>query len=187
MAKTTTESNEPRHPGDKVRQELEKLLDTVWSSSERALDALGLGGLAGKELLPRLDVVETDSSVEVLANLPGVDPGVINISLVGNMLTIAGAFPVRASTSHDVTHRRERPYGEFSRSVPLPCPVNADSVNAVAKDGVLTITLAKPENEKPRQIKIQVKPSGSGPSPPEPPQPGPSTPEPSLETGGDGQ
>lgn len=157
MPNTTTDPNGPRQTGEKVRHELEKLVETVWSRSERALDALGLSGLVGHELQPRLDVTETATAVEVVADIPGIDPDHVNISLAGNMLTLSGTYPLREVAEHGVVHRRERPAGEFSRSVPLPCSVDADGVNATAKNGVLEITLNKPEAEKIHQIQIRVK------------------------------
>lgn len=157
-------SGEEKSPGEKVRGELERLLETVWSSSERAMDALGLGGLAGKELQPRIDVIETETSVEVTADIPGIEPEAVNISLAGNMLTIAGCHPKRAASEKDEVHRHERPEGRFSRSIPLPVSVEHDSVNAVARNGVLEITLEKPASEQPRKIQIQVKPRTTPPS-----------------------
>ena len=157
MPSTATDSQGPRQAGDKVRHELEKLVESVWSRSERALDAMGLAGLVGQELQPRLDVTETETAVEVVANIPGIDPDSINISLAGNMLTLSGAYPEREETGHAVAHRRERPTGEFCRSLPLPCSVNADAITATAKHGVLEITLNKPDSEKVHQVHIRVK------------------------------
>jgi len=153
----TTDPNGPRQTGEKVRHELEKLVETVWSSSERALDALGLSGLVGHEPHPRVDVTETADAVEVVADIPGIDPDLINISLAGNMLTLSGTYPLREATEHGVVHRRERPTGEFSRSIPLPCAVDADGVSATAKNGALEIVLNKPEAEKVHQVQIRVK------------------------------
>jgi len=161
MTGTTSEQENPRQPGEKVRQELEKLVETVWSGSERALDALGLSGLTGKGMFPAVDIIETDDSVEVVANMPGIDPDKIDISLVGNMLTISGTHPLRESAQRGVVHRRERPRGDFARSLPLPCTVNPDSVTAVSQNGVLEVTLSKPAAEQTRQIQIQVKSSES--------------------------
>ncbi len=165
MPESSRESSGPGQTGEKVRKELEKLLESAWSSSERALDALGLSGLAGKEPFPRLDVMECDASVEVVADIPGIDPELVNISLMGNMLTISGTHPLRETVGIAIVQRRERPTGDFSRSIPLPAPVDADSVTAVAKNGTLEITLKKPESEKPRQIQIQVKSREETPQP----------------------
>ena len=121
------------------------------------MDALGLSGLVGHEIQPRLDVTETETAVEIVADIPGIDPDNVNISLAGNMLTLSGTHPFRDVSDHSVVHRRERPTGDFSRSVPLPCSVNAEEVTASAKNGVLEITLKKPEAEQVHQIQIRVK------------------------------
>ncbi len=165
MSEASQASSGPGQTGEKVRKELEKLLESAWSSSERALDALGLGGLAGREPYPRVDVTECDSSVDVVVDVAGIDPDLVNISLLGNMLTISGTHPLREAAGDCTSHRRERPTGDFSRSIPLPSAVDPESVTATSKHGTLEISLKKPESEKPRQIKIQVKSRESSPGP----------------------
>ena len=122
MPSTSTDSYGPRQTGDRVRHELEKLVETVWTRSERALDALGLAGFVGHEPQPRLDVTETETAVEVIADIPGIDPENVDISLAGNMLTLSGVYPAHESLEHGVVHRRERPAGEFCHQRSRPDP-----------------------------------------------------------------
>ena len=144
----------PESTGERIRSELERMIDTVWSGSERALEALGL---TGKQWMPRLDVIETDSQIQVIADVPGIDAQSIDISLTGNMLTISGTRGPREKHDGETVHCGERPSGPFSRSVALPVTVSAETVSAMANEGVLTITLEKPEESQPRKIQIEVR------------------------------
>jgi HSP20 family protein len=143
-------------PSDKLRDVVAGWIDMVASQGERAIDAVGLR-FPGKPWLPSVDVVETEEQVLVCVDLPGVDPDKVEILLTGNMLTIRGDAPAESLPKGATRHRHERATGSFSRSIPLPAAVDPEKVSAEAKHGVLTITLAKEERVKPRQIPIGVK------------------------------
>ncbi len=147
-------------PSEKLREVIAGWIDTVTTQGERAIDSLGLRG-SGKPWLPQADVIEGQEQVVVLVDLPGVDPEKVEILLVGNMLTIKGEQASGSGATSHVVHRRERPAGTFSRSIPLPAPVNPEKVSADSKNGVLTVILAKEERAKPRPIPITVKTAGS--------------------------
>ena len=110
----------------------------------------GTGGLA-------LDMYETDAALVVTADLPGVKPADLDISITGAVLTIKGESKVETEVKRESYHRQERRYGAYSRSVALPTPVNADQAEAKFKDGVLTLTIPKAEEAKPKVIKVQGK------------------------------
>lgn len=155
---TTTPEPTYETPAEKLRDVIAGWIDTVASQGERAIDSLGLRG-CGKPWFPQVDVVEGLEQVFVRVDLPGVDPEKVEILLVGNMLTVKGeqaCCPVQPGQS---THRCERPAGAFSRSIALPVAVNPEKVSADSKNGVLTVTLAKEERAKARQIPIGVKPA----------------------------
>ena len=110
------------------------------------------------DLVPSLDVSETEQAVQVETDLPGFKAEEVDIEVNDNYLTISG----RHSEEHEEDegtgrkyHRMERRSGTFSRSVLLPCAVNQNAVEAELKDGVLTITL--PKAEEARKHKITVK------------------------------
>jgi len=109
------------------------------------------------EWLPALDVSETDEAVRVVAELPGVDPKEVDISLAGDMLTIRGEKRSETEEKRQDYHRIERRHGSFSRAVRLPAPVEADKVEATFKDGVLTINLPKREEAQTRKVKVEIK------------------------------
>ncbi|HTQ40406.1 MAG TPA: Hsp20/alpha crystallin family protein [Pirellulales bacterium] len=105
--------------------------------------------------LPPLDLTETDSSVEVRLDVPGIKPGELDIQLTGNTLSISGERKEEFEDKGRTVYRSERRIGSFSRSITLPCAVKEDHVDAQYRDGVLTITLQKTEESKTRKIKIR--------------------------------
>ncbi len=104
-----------------------------------------------------LDVFETDDDVTVRASIPGVKPEDIDITITGDTLTIKGETKEEKEDKKGNYHLRERRYGAFQRSITLPTHVNADKAKAEFEHGVLTLTLPKLEEVKPRSIKIKAK------------------------------
>jgi HSP20 family protein len=104
-----------------------------------------------------LDVFESDEDVTVRASIPGVNPDDIDISVTGDVLTIKGETSEEREEKQGNYQLRERRYGAFQRSVNLPAPVNTDKAEAEFKNGVLTLTLPKVEEVKPRSIKIKAR------------------------------
>ena len=104
-----------------------------------------------------MDVAETEGEVVVKAEVPGIDPKEINISLSGDVLTVKGEKKSEREEKKENYHLVERSYGAFLRSVTLPAAVNADKIEANYDKGVLTITCPKKEKVKPKQIQIKAK------------------------------
>jgi HSP20 family protein len=111
----------------------------------------------GGTYVPSLDVSESETEVTVRADLPGLEKDDINVSLVGNTLTIKGERKDESEEKKEGYYRRERTYGSFERVVELPENVDAGKPKASFKSGVLEIRLAKKESAKPKQIEIDVK------------------------------
>ena len=103
---------------------------------------------------PSLDLVETDTALEVRMDVPGVKPEDIDVQLSGNLLTIAGKRSEEKEEKGKTYHRVERSYGSFSRSVTLPCGVKDEKVDAKIEGGVLRVTLQKTDDAKTRKIKV---------------------------------
>jgi len=101
-----------------------------------------------------LDVYETDDAVVVKGALPGVRPEEVDISVTGDVLTIKGETKSEEETKDGNYHRRELRYGAFARSVALPTLVDHDKAEATFENGILTISLPKAEEVKPKSIKI---------------------------------
>ena len=111
-------------------------------------------GEGGHMRLP-LDVSEDDNSYGVTASLPGIDPADLEISFSENSLTIQGETQAESVEENAKWHLRERSFGRFVRSITLPAAVNADDISADYEDGVLTLTLPKADEVKPRIIAVR--------------------------------
>lgn len=110
-------------------------------------------GQSGPGLLP-LDVSENENEYVVKASLPGVKPEDVQITVHGDTLTIQGETRGEEEQKGQRWHLRERRFGQFQRSLSLATPVDSDKAQASFEHGVLTLTLPKSEQAKPRQIKI---------------------------------
>ena len=102
-----------------------------------------------------VDLSETEEEVVVKAALPGIDPEQVEISVNDGVLTVKGETKSDESTEGENYHRREIRYGAFHRAMSLPAEVDGDKADAEFKDGILTVTLPKAEQARPKQIKIK--------------------------------
>jgi HSP20 family protein len=105
---------------------------------------------------PAVDLYEDKDNIIVKAELPGMKKENIDVSLHEGTLTISGERKIEREKGEGETYRSERFYGRFQRSVLLPAAVLAEKVNAAYKDGILTISLPKSEEAKPKQIEVNV-------------------------------
>jgi HSP20 family protein len=105
---------------------------------------------------PALDVYEDKDNLTVKAELPGMKREEIEVSLHDGALTIWGERKSEKKSEKGEVYRSERFFGRFQRTVTLPSPVAADKVKAHYKDGILTVTLPKTEEAKPKQIDVNV-------------------------------
>jgi len=110
-------------------------------------------GDGGPAMLP-LDISENDNEFIVKASLPGVRSEDVQITVHGDTLTIRGEMKAEQEKKDEHYHLRERRYGLFQRTVRLSAPVRSDQAQAEFQDGVLTLTLPKAEEAKPKQIRI---------------------------------
>ncbi len=130
-------------------------LDQLFSDDIfRPFGVLNREQLEANGWLPAVDIRETDDSFEFTAELPGLNRDDVHITIEDKVLTLKGARAWNDEENRNSYHRVERAYGSFSRSFTLPSTVDADKVAAKFNDGLLTITVPKAEEVKPRQIKI---------------------------------
>jgi HSP20 family protein len=111
---------------------------------------------------PAVDIYETPNELVVKADLPDVSEKDIDVRVENNLLTIRGERKFEKSVSEENFLRIERTYGSFSRSFSLPNTVNSEAIGAEYKNGVLTVTLPKREESKPRQVKVTVNAANNG-------------------------
>jgi len=133
----------------RLRREMDRLWDDFFGPGRRALQPLV------EEWVPAMDLSETADKVVVKAEVPGMEPKDIDISLSGDLLTIRGEKKSEREEKKENYHLVERSYGSFSRSVRLPAAVNADKIEARYEKGVLTITCPKKEKVKPKAIDVK--------------------------------
>jgi len=118
------------------------------------LDRLFESPLTG--CVPVLDVLEDKDKLVVRTELPGLKREDIEVSLQDAALVISGERKVEENKEGVEDHRQERFYGKFQRALTLPTPIAADKVKAQYRDGILTVTLPKTEEAKPKQIVVSV-------------------------------
>ena len=111
-----------------------------------------IGG--GDGITPAIDVHETPDELVVTAALPGMRADDVEITMTGQTLTLRGEFKADESIKQEQYLYRERRFGSFSRTLQLPTRVQGDQAKADFTDGVLTLTIPKAEEVKPRQIRI---------------------------------
>src|SRR5204863_826710 len=105
---------------------------------------------------PAVDIYETEHELVVKADLPDIDPKDLDIRVENNILTIRGERKFEKKVNEENYLRVERAYGSFARSFTLANSVNSDAIKADYQNGVLTLTIPKKEEAKPKQIKINV-------------------------------
>ena len=134
-----------------LQKEMNGLFDRFFGGGEFP-SLFGRGGFT-----PAVDVVETEDQVMVKAELPGVAPAELDISITGDVLTIRGEKKSEREEKGRNVHFVERSYGSFSRSVALPAHADTNKVSADYKDGILTVSLAKRADARDRTVKVEVK------------------------------
>jgi HSP20 family protein len=106
--------------------------------------------------IPACDVFEDQDAVKIVAEVPGVRPEDVKISLENNLLTIRGEKRQQAEEKTERVHRYERSYGSFERAFSLPTTVDPDKIAATYTNGILTVTIPKAERARPREIPVKV-------------------------------
>ena len=134
-----------------MQREIDRVFDSFFRND------LTDDGKWGKFWSPDIDLIENDNAFVVKAELPGVSKEDVKISLVDSILTIRGEKMTGDDDKQKSYHRVERHYGTFQRSFTMPASVDSNRIEAEFKDGVLTITLPKLEETKPKMIEVKVK------------------------------
>lgn len=139
-------------PFERMHEEIDRLFDEFMPQLPTAGETDFRHGL-----LATVDVGETDEAVEVTADLPGIEQKDIDVSLRNGNLLIRGERKQETEEKKKNFYRAERSYGAFSRSVPLPCEVDQDRIEARFRNGVLTVILPKSQTARESERKIEIK------------------------------
>ena len=126
-----------------------RLVDSVLNQ-----DLLPSEEVSSRAWMPPVDIQETDDAYRLVAELPGLTKDDINVTLENNVLRLSGERKFEKDVAKDNYHRIERTYGSFSRAFTLPSLVSSEKVEASFENGLLTVTVPKAEQAKPRKISI---------------------------------
>ncbi|HXN06964.1 MAG TPA: Hsp20/alpha crystallin family protein [Nitrospiria bacterium] len=111
----------------------------------------------GVDWVPAVDIFEKDDAFILKAELPGMEMKDIDITVEGGTLQVKGHRQLEHEEKREDYHRVERVYGQFNRYFSLPDSVNAEKIEAAYDKGVLTVTMGKKEEVKPKKIKVDIK------------------------------
>jgi len=134
-----------------LRQAMDRLFEDSFVRPSRGLVTVG------EIAAPALDVYQTSNEVVVKAALPGLKPEDVNIDITGETLTIRGESKAEQEIKKEDYLYKERRYGSFSRSVVLPSGLKTDKAEATMENGILTLTIPKLEEVKPKKISVKAK------------------------------
>lgn len=133
-----------------LRDAMDRLFEESFVRPGRLLATAAAGSVP-------VDMYQQDGNLVVKAPIPGVKPEDIDITIVGDTLTIKGETKQEQEYKEENVIRRERRFGSFSRTVSLPSPVDTSKANATFENGILTLTLPVAEEAKPKTIQVKAK------------------------------
>ncbi len=139
---------EPWNILNQFRREMDRLYDPSSEGDETS-------SIATSDWIPPVDIRETDTTFEIHADIPGVDPKDIDVHMENGILTIKGERHSETREEHEGYKRIERSRGSFYRRFSLPDTADADKITAKSNHGVLEITIPKQEQVQPRKISVE--------------------------------
>jgi HSP20 family protein len=140
---------EPAREMMTLRDAMDRLFDDAFTRPLRLNDS--------HWSMPAVDMYQTDNEIVVKAAIPGVKTDEVQINVTGEVLTIKGEVKEKEETQEKAYHLREQRWGMFERTIALPTDVIADKAKAEFENGILTITLPKAEEVRPKTISIKTK------------------------------
>jgi HSP20 family protein len=132
--------------------EFNRLFNSLWDQP----------AASSQRWVPEMDLVETDDHYMLKADLPGMKQSDVSIEFHDGTLTISGERKIEYERKEKGFFRLERAFGKFSRSLSLPDGIDPDKIEAAFNDGVLEVTIPKPEQRKPRRIEVAWHSNGNG-------------------------
>ena len=141
----------PASPFMSLQREIDRLFDDF----TRGFPTFASVGNGKSDLLPSMDVTETDKAIEITAELPGLEEKDVQINLADNLLTIRGEKKAEKEEKDKNYRLVERSYGSFERTLQLPDGVNTDAIQASIAKGVLKVTVPKPAPAQSKKIDVK--------------------------------
>ncbi len=139
---------EPAREMMTLREAMDRLFDDAFTRPLSLRDGWSV---------PAMDMYQTDNEVVVKAALPGIKADEVQINITGEVLTLKGEVKQEEDKKEKAWHIHEQRYGSFERSIALPTDVVADKAKAEFENGILTVTLPKADEVKPRTITVKAK------------------------------
>jgi HSP20 family protein len=133
-----------------LREAMDRLFDDAFTRPLSVRDGWSMAS-------PAIDMYQTDNEVVVKASIPGIKAEEVQINVTGDILTLKGEARQEEDRKERSWHIREQRFGSFERSIVLPTDVKSDQAEAVFENGILTITLPKADEVKPKTINIKAK------------------------------
>lgn len=141
---------EPAREMMTLREAMDRLFDDAFTRPLSVRDGWSMAS-------PAIDMYQTDNDVVVKASIPGIKAEEVQINVTGDILTLKGEARQEEDRKERSWHIREQRFGSFERSIVLPTDVKSDQAEAVFENGILTITLPKADEVKPKTINIKAK------------------------------
>jgi len=141
---------EPAREMMTLREAMDRLFDDAFTRPLSVRDGWSMAS-------PAIDMYQTDNDVVVKASIPGIKAEEVQINITGDILTLKGEARQEEDRQERSWHIREQRFGSFERSIVLPTDVKSDQAEAVFENGILTITLPKADEVKPKTINIKAK------------------------------
>lgn len=150
-----TRYTQPTFGGLNMFDDFDRLIDGVLGNMRLTVQPSAGQRATGSMFTPHLDITETETGVQVTAELPGLEAADVQLDITDNILTLKGEKKSQSEEKTKTFYRQERTYGSFTRRIALPAEVDTDNVDATFKNGILSITLPKTEKSQPKQISIK--------------------------------
>lgn len=144
------------YPAFRGLQSLQQDMNRIFDEFFRG-DLLANDSFFARDWNPAVDILENNDHFVLKAEIPGMTKDDVKITLENNVLTIRGEKKNETEKKEENYHRIERSYGSFERSFTIPGTIKVNEIDAQYKDGVLTLTLPKAEEAKPKSIEVKVK------------------------------
>jgi len=141
-------------PFSTLQREIDRLFDDFtrgWPTMTRDWPTMA----RTSELMPSMDVAETDKEIEITAELPGLAEKDVQVNVADNVLTIKGEKKSEKEEKDKNYRMFERSYGAFSRTLDLPAGINPDTIKASLSNGVLKVTVPKPAAAQVKKVEVK--------------------------------
>ncbi|MCE5303042.1 MAG: Hsp20/alpha crystallin family protein [Planctomycetaceae bacterium] len=138
-----------------LRGEMDRLFDTFLREPFQAIDWPSWGG--SDKWSPAVDIAESDKEMTIQAELPGIDPKELDVSVTGNQLVLSGEKRESSERKEKGVYHSEARYGSFRRVIPLPEGLDTEHIDAQYANGVLTLKLPKTASTQAKRIEVKAK------------------------------